>query len=150
TLRADTIRKAAASRRVEAVALVAEEDEGLFAALKSCRRALADAGGVPAYMIFVDRTLIEMATRRPATLDEMRGITGVGAVKLELFGADFLKVISGEGPRTRPARRRLAGSAEGPLMDRLHRAQLVLSRGPEGRGKYLACNTTTLARIAET
>src|SRR5690606_22987525 len=68
----------------------------------------------------------------------------------ERFGAEFLKVITGEAPRTHPARRRLAGSAEGPLMDRLHSAQLVLSRGPEGRGKYLACNTTTLARIAET
>src|SRR5690606_19568876 len=151
TLRADTIRKAGASRRAEPVALVAEEDEGLLAALKSCRRALADAGGVPAYVVFPDRTLIEMATRRPTTLDEMRGITGVGAVKLERFGADFLKVIIGEAPpRTHPARRRLAGSAEGPLMDRLHSAQLVLARGSEGRDRYLACNTTTLARIAET
>src|SRR5690606_25629010 len=67
TLRADTIRKAGASRRAEPVALVAEEDEGLLAALKSCRRTLADAGGVPAYVVFPDRTLIEMATRRPTT-----------------------------------------------------------------------------------
>ena len=151
TLRADTLRKAAASRRPEPVALVAEEDEGLLAALKSCRRTLADAAGVPAYVIFPDRTLIEMATRRPETLDAMRGITGVGAVKLDRFGAEFLKIITGETPpRTHPARRRLAGSPGGPLMDRLHSAQLVLARGADGRAKYLACNTATLARIAET
>ncbi len=150
TLRADTIRKAAAQRRAEPVALVAEEDEGLLAALKSCRRALADAAGLPAYMIFADRTLIEMATQRPGTLDAMRGITGVGAVKLERYGAEFLKVITGEASRVHPARRRLAGSPGGPLMDRLQSAQLVLARGADGQGKPLSCTSATLAKIAET
>ena len=56
-------RRRAAERA--ALAQVAEEDEGLLAALKARRRALADAAGVPAYVIFPDRTLIEMATRRP-------------------------------------------------------------------------------------
>ena len=46
-------------------------------------RELADAAGVPAYVIFPDRTLIEMATEKPQSLDALRGITGVGAVKLE-------------------------------------------------------------------
>src|SRR5690606_11528140 len=52
-------------------ALVAEEDAPLLSALKAKRRALADAAGVPAYVIFADRTLIEMAEKRPETLDQM-------------------------------------------------------------------------------
>ncbi len=148
-LRADTM--ARGPTRSEPVALVAEEDEGLLSALKARRRALADAAGVPAYVIFPDRTLIEMATRRPATLDALSGITGVGAVKLERFGAEFLEVLTGAAPPpAHPARRKLAGAPGGALYDRLAAAQLALARGPDGRGKYLACTATTLARIAET
>ncbi len=115
TLRADTVRRAAArARPARRWRQVAEEDEGLLAALKAQRRALADAAGVPAYVIFPDRTLIEMATRRPQTLDALAGITGVGAVKLERFGPTFLEVLTGERaaagpprppPPRRPARR---------------------------------------------
>jgi ATP-dependent DNA helicase RecQ len=148
-LRADTVARAPA--RAEPAALVAEEDEGLLAALKARRRALADAAGVPAYVIFPDRTLIEMATRRPATLDEMSRITGVGAVKLERFGAEFLAALTGAAPDpVHPARLRLAGAPEGGLYDRLQAAQLALARGADGRDKYLSCSASTLARIAET
>ena len=150
-LRADTVAKAAGAPRSEPVALVAEEDEGLLAALKAKRRALADAAGVPAYVIFPDRTLIEMATRRPASLDELTGITGVGAVKLERFGAAFLAVLTGAAPPpTHPARRALAGAPEGALYDRLAAVQVALARGADGRAKYLACTATTLRKIAET
>jgi ATP-dependent DNA helicase RecQ len=132
------------------VALVSEEDEGLLAALKARRRALADDQGVPAYVIFPDRTLIEMATRRPATLDEMAGITGVGAVKLERFGTDFLAVLTGTAPpAVHPARLRVAGQPEGALIDRLQAAQVALSRGAGGLDKPLNCTTATLAKIAE-
>jgi len=51
---------------------------------------------VPAYVVFPDATLIEMARARPASLEEMRQISGVGPRKLEQFGAQFLAV-------TRPA-----------------------------------------------
>ena len=137
------------ARAGQPLAQVAEEDEGLLAALKARRRALADAAGVPAYVVFPDRTLIEMATRRPATLDAMRGITGVGATKLERFGPAFLAVITGEAPApVHPARLRLAGAPEGPLFDRLQAAQVALARGADGRAKHLSCTHTTLARIA--
>jgi ATP-dependent DNA helicase RecQ len=53
------------STREEPRALVAEEDAGLLSALKSHRRALAQAQNVPAYVVFPDQTLIEMAERRP-------------------------------------------------------------------------------------
>ncbi len=80
----------------------------------------------------------------------MREVPGVGAVKLERFGPEFLAVILGEAPATvHPARRRLAGSEGGPLFDRLEAAQRDLARGPDGAAKPLACDARTLARIAE-
>ncbi len=150
-LRADTVRRAArAAVRAAPAALVSAEDEGLLSALKAKRRALADAGGVPAYVIFPDRTLVEMATRRPQTLDAMRGITGVGDVKLSRFGPEFLAVLTGAAPApVHPARMRLAGGPEGGVFDLLQAAQVSLARGDDGLGKYLSCTQRTLALIAE-
>ena len=150
TLRADTVRRSAARPDRAPLTQVAEEDEGLLSALKAHRRALADAAGVPAYVIFPDRTLIEMATRRPRTLDEFASIPGVGASKLERFGPTFLAVITGSAPPpVHPARRRLAGQPEATLFDRLHDAQLALARGAGGTEKHLSCTNRTLALIAE-
>ncbi len=148
TLRSDTVEKAVP--RVAVRMLVAEEDAGLLSALKAKRRALAEAAGVPAYVVFPDRTLIEMAERRPASLDQMMGITGVGAKKLESYGAAFLAVITGaEAQAMHPARRRLAGRDAGALFDRLAEVQLRLARGEDGTGKYLSCTHSTLRQIAE-
>jgi ATP-dependent DNA helicase RecQ len=128
--------------------LVGDEDAPLLARLKACRRALAEAERVPAYVIFADRTLIEMARLRPATLDEMAGVHGVGAKKLERYGDRFLAVITGEMPDLHPARRALAGAAEGGLFDRLDKAQKGLIRG-DGTGKPLSLSAPVLRRIAE-
>jgi ATP-dependent DNA helicase RecQ len=149
-LRADSVEAAArAPERRGPVALVAAEDEGLLSALKARRRALAEAAGVPAYVIFADRTLIEMATERPATLDALRGISGVGETKFARYGAAFLEIITGEAPeRPHPARLKLAGRSEGDLYDRLQAAQVALARGRDGRGKPLSCTSRTLAAIA--
>ena len=130
-------------------ALVSEEDEPLLAALKARRRALAEAAKMPAYIVFPDRTLIEMARRRPATLDQMAAIPGVGAKKLERYGETFLAVIAGEAPRTHPRRRRLAGTPAGALHDRLADAARRLERGRDGTGKPLSLSQTEIARIAE-
>jgi ATP-dependent DNA helicase RecQ len=149
TLRRDTV-EAAAQAAAPAAALAAEEDAGLLAALKARRRALAEAQGVPAYVVFPDRTLIEMAARRPETLDAMAGITGVGSKKLESYGPAFLEVIAGAPPpAAHPARMRLAGRPEGALLDRLAETQLALARGPDGTGKHLSCSQATLRAIAE-
>jgi hypothetical protein len=100
--------------RPAAKALVSEDAAPLLSALKAKRRALAEAQGVPAYVIFTDRTLIEMAETRPHTLDEFARIGGVGAAKLERYGAAFLAVISGEAAApAHPARRKLAGGRRG-------------------------------------
>jgi ATP-dependent DNA helicase RecQ len=147
-LRQDSVDRARPAVAVKA--LVDEEDAALLSALKAKRRALAEAAGVPAYVIFADRTLIEMAERRPGTLDAMMGITGVGAKKLESFGAEFLSVITGAATAPlHPQRMRLAGRAAGPLFDRLAEAQVALMRGGDGTGKPLSCSTAELRRIAE-
>ena len=129
---------------------VDEEDADLLSALKSRRRALAEAQGVPAYVVFADRTLIEMAEKRPQSLDQMMGITGVGTKKLESYGAAFLAVITGSTPDPlHPARRKLAGRDAGAVFDRLSAVQLDLARGPDGTGKPLSCTLSTLRHIAE-
>ncbi|MDO5648621.1 DNA helicase RecQ [Paracoccus sp. (in: a-proteobacteria)] len=128
---------------------VSEEDEPLLSALKAKRRALAEAARVPAYVIFPDRTLIEMAEKRPGDLDAMARIGGVGAKKLESYGAAFLSVIAGDVADMHPTRRKLAGRAEGALFDRLMAAQNRLSRGADGTEKPLSCTHSTLRAIAE-
>ena len=148
TLRRDTVAVAGAREPVGR-AQVAEEDLGLLAALKARRRALAEAQNVPAYVVFPDRTLIEMAEKKPGNLDQMAGITGVGAKKLESYGAAFLEVINGAAEGLHPARLKLAGRPEGALFDRLAEVQLELARGEDGTGKYLSCTHSTLRAIAE-
>jgi len=148
TLRRDTVEKARPGYTVKTQ--VADEDASLLSALKAKRRALAEAAGAPAYVIFPDRTLIEMAEKRPMTLDQMMGITGVGAKKLESYGALFLSVITGaDTAALHPARKALVGRDAGALFDRLAEVQLTLSRGDDGTGKYLSCTHSTLRQIAE-
>jgi ATP-dependent DNA helicase RecQ len=65
----------------------------LVAALRELRTALARAAKVPAYVIFPDRTLVEMAVRRPVSLDALSGVRGVGPTKLERYGEKILAVI---------------------------------------------------------
>jgi ATP-dependent DNA helicase RecQ len=76
-----------------AVAEPREANAELLASLKALRGAIAAAQKQPAYVIFPDRTLIEMAKARPSTLDDLAGLHGVGAVKLQKYGAAFLAVI---------------------------------------------------------
>ena len=146
-LRSDTV--TAAEDRETVRAQVADEDLGLLSLLKAKRRALAEAQNVPAYVVFPDKTLIEMAEKKPANLDQMAGITGVGVKKLESYGADFLTVINGASEVMHPSRKRLVGRPEGAIFDRLTEVQLELSRGEDGTGKYLSCTPSTLRQIAE-
>lgn len=147
TLRRDLVRKAKVKTPLRT--LVSEEDEPLLSALKAKRRALAEAAGLPAYMIFNDKTLIEMAETRPMTLDAMARVGGVGAKKLESYGALFLQIIAGEVPQVHPARRSLAGREAGALYDALIAAQRDLARGEDGCGRFLDCSGSTIRRIAE-
>ena len=89
------VRKPRAGRRDRADRPLADEDEALLAVLKALRLEIARERGVPAYVVFTDRTLIDMARRRPRTEAEFAEVTGVGAVKLEQFAAPFLAAIDG-------------------------------------------------------
>lgn len=74
-------------------AVTAAGDDPLFRRLRALRKTLADRQGVPAYIIFSDKVLQEMAARRPATLDELLDVPGVGPAKLERYGRDFLEEL---------------------------------------------------------
>ncbi len=70
-----------------------ESDQELFEKLKEARQAMAKKRKVPAYVIFHDKTLIELAGRRPQSFEEMLEINGIGESKLEKFGQTLLDVI---------------------------------------------------------
>jgi ATP-dependent DNA helicase RecQ len=145
-LRKDSIRKA--TRRPAVKALVNEEDAPLLSALKAKRRALAEAAKVPAYIIFNDRTLVEMAESRPQSLDDMARVGGVGAKKLERYGSAFLEVITGAAETVHPSRLKLAGREAGNVYDKLLEVQAELARGPDGIDKPLSCSASLLAKVA--
>lgn len=69
-------------------------DDGLLAALKATRTRLAREEEVPAYIIFSNATLTDMAAKVPRTMDQFLQVSGVGEVKAERYGTDFLRVIS--------------------------------------------------------
>jgi ATP-dependent DNA helicase RecQ len=70
-----------------------DADRELWAALRQCRRRLAEEQNVPAYVIFADATLQQMLEKRPQSLEALRDISGVGDRKLELYGTEFLAVL---------------------------------------------------------
>jgi ATP-dependent DNA helicase RecQ len=71
-------------------------DGELLQALKSWRREQARAQGVPPYVVFHDRTLVELAARRPRDRAALGGISGIGAAKLERYGEGLLAVLLGQ------------------------------------------------------
>lgn len=92
-----TARPARSTRKAGA-APVADLDAGattVFESLRAWRAATAKEQGVPAYVVFHDATLREIATRRPTTLDELGTVTGVGAAKLDRYGARLLEALAG-------------------------------------------------------
>ena len=68
-------------------------DGGLLNALRAVRTKLAATGGVPAYVVFSNAALADMAARQPVTMEEFMEISGVGAVKAKRYGEAFLKAI---------------------------------------------------------
>ena len=127
--------------------LISEEAAPLLSALKSKRKALAEAARIPAYIVFNDKTLIDMAEQKPTTLEDMACINGVGAKKLPLYGLAFLSVITGGADRVHPNRRKLAGHSDGALYDQLLEAQASLVRGHFGTDKLMFCSASLLAKI---
>ncbi|CAN5141463.1 DNA helicase RecQ [soil metagenome] len=80
--------------RASAVADLPEEAVALFEALRAWRSTTAKTMGVPAYVIFHDATLREIAVRRPAALADLDGIAGIGQKKLDNFAEGLLEVVA--------------------------------------------------------
>jgi len=107
TLRQDVLkpgRKAARAAAKAAAAVDVADSDGkpadpaLFEALRRRRLELARSLRVAAYVVFPDKTLLDMARRKPKDLAEMAAVHGVGETKLRQYGADFLEVIRDHGP----------------------------------------------------
>ena len=94
SLREDVVSKKS-RRQNKAPAQPGDADGQVLAALKALRGDLARRQNQPAYVIFPDRTLIEMAARRPRSLEELAAVHGVGIAKLQKYGSAFLDVIRG-------------------------------------------------------
>ncbi|HET9581225.1 MAG TPA: ATP-dependent DNA helicase RecQ [Gemmatimonadota bacterium] len=91
-----------------------DADEDLFQRLRALRRELADQRDVPAYVVFSDATLRDMARERPADRDALLAVPGVGPVKLERYGESFLELLREADPATPPASLRPLGPDPGP------------------------------------
>jgi ATP-dependent DNA helicase RecQ len=92
-LREDTRLHASTKKPRSSKTPLAEGDRPLFEALRQRRRELAEQQNLPAYVIFHDATLAQMAQLRPRTSTELLDINGVGQAKLDRYGEQFLAVI---------------------------------------------------------
>ncbi len=92
--RPDVILKKQAKKVQKIILDLPEEFQGLFQSLKSYRKEIAVERSVPAYVIFSDKSLIDMAINQPATLDQFGDIYGVGAGKKKEFGEKFIQFIN--------------------------------------------------------
>ena len=81
-----------------AKAALDEAGQELFECLRAWRTTEAKAQAVPAYIVFNDATLAGIAEARPSSIDELSGVSGVGAAKLERYGDAVLAVVAGEEP----------------------------------------------------
>ncbi|MES2183756.1 MAG: DNA helicase RecQ [Pseudomonadota bacterium] len=86
---------AKSSRTSPAAATLDSAGQARFEALKAWRAEVAREHNLPAYVIFHDATLAAIAERAPASLDDLQGISGIGAKKLEAYGQDVLRVCGG-------------------------------------------------------
>jgi ATP-dependent DNA helicase RecQ len=81
----------------EALAELAADERALFERLRQWRGQTARTQAVPAYVILHDRTLRELAIRVPQSMDELAGISGIGAAKIERYGEELLGVLTSPG-----------------------------------------------------
>jgi ATP-dependent DNA helicase RecQ len=100
-LRRETAPRAGAPRAPRSsIQFANPQDNVLWDALRACRKTLATQHGVPPFTIFHDATLLDIMDERPRSLAELARISGVGARKLDAYGAAFLAVLA---PFTHPS-----------------------------------------------
>jgi ATP-dependent DNA helicase RecQ len=98
---ARTARRRGASTGPAGAVTLTGPDADLFEVLRAERKSIADEQGVPAYVVFHDATLREIATRRPGTTEELLDVPGIGAAKAERYGERILAAVGrelGSGP----------------------------------------------------
>ena len=88
------IEKSAVKKGKKASSGAAYEESGLFDVLRAVRSHAAQAEGVPAYIVFSNATLADMAAKAPRTMSEFRQVSGVGEVKAKRYGQIFLDAIT--------------------------------------------------------
>lgn len=135
-LRKDVSKPAAWGSRGSNKPVIAEADRELWEALRALRKRLADAHGVPPYVIFTDNTLVDMLRQRPATLQDMALVSGVGSHKLERYGADFLQVLDGNGSAAQAQEQRDAHEAIAMVRAGMSVEQAALQLGQPLRKVY--------------
>ena len=121
-LRKDVSRSTSVPSRSGDKPVIAEADKALWENLRALRKRLAEAHGVPPYVVFADSTLVDMLRQRPTTLQDMALVSGIGAHKLERYGADFLQVLLEEG----------GGDAAAPV-HQAHEVQALAQAGMEAQ-----------------
>ena len=95
-LRQDAAVKPQRKAAPKPVQAVAPQDQGLWEKLRDLRRRLAEAAGVPPYVIFHDSTLKEMVRLRPSSPEDLLTLHGIGQTKLDRYGAAFLQTLQGD------------------------------------------------------
>jgi hypothetical protein len=86
---------AAGQEGLDAAREVAVADEDVYRRLESWRKRKAAEEGKPAYIILTNDSLAQLAREKPATIDDLRRIRGIGPVKLERYGEEILAVVKG-------------------------------------------------------
>ena len=132
------------------LSLVSEKDEPLFMDLRQKRKELAVGMNVPSYIVFSDKTLLEMALKKPVSIDQMSLISGVGQKKLLKFGDHFLRVINRTATqKTHPLRKKIAGQPQAQLYDIIVDVINKNSRGSTGLDKPLHVTPSLILKISE-
>ncbi len=128
----------------KAAAKVDAKDQSLYDALKARRTELAREANVPPYVICHDKTLVELAERRPAQKSALGDITGLGASKIKRYGDDLIAVITNTDPPDPRLNNKLSPTANQTLA--LHFEGLDVSAIAETRGVE---ETTVFGHLAD-
>ena len=125
-----------------------EYNHALFAILRARRKELADASGVPPYVIFSDRTLVEMSAFTPQTQASLLNINGVGQVKARDYGTTFLDLI-----QEYCQKHNLPENMPGKSGEKLKRSETItIKNGSTGRSQMIGNSFNsgrTLEQLAE-
>jgi ATP-dependent DNA helicase RecQ len=122
-----------------------EYNHAMFALLRTKRKELADEAGVPPYVIFSDRTLVEMSAYYPQSQQSLLAISGVGQVKLRSYGDAFLSVIKPYCEKHKLVEKRKARPEQGRRAERRKKSSSPAGSGRgEGMGE-ISIRTTLVA-----